>query len=64
MMDLQAQAIIESGGIGATPSAPAQPNAAGGDDRLAQFERLAALHASGVLSDQEFEAEKARILSS
>jgi hypothetical protein len=32
------------------------------DDRLGRLERLAALHASGVLSDDEFAAEKQRLL--
>lgn len=34
----------------------------GGEDRLAQLERLADLHKSGALSDAEFELEKSRIL--
>jgi hypothetical protein len=33
------------------------------EDRIAQLERLSKLHESGVLSDTEFEAEKARILA-
>lgn len=33
------------------------------DNRLEALERLAALHAAGTLSDDEFEAEKARLLS-
>lgn len=32
------------------------------DDRLAALERLAALHTSGALTDEEFAAEKRRIL--
>jgi Short C-terminal domain len=42
------------------PSAPA-PSAAG-EDRVAQLKDLADLKAQGVLTDQEFAAEKARIL--
>lgn len=38
-------------------SAPGAP-----DDRLAQLERLAALHRSGALTDAEFAAEKRRLL--
>jgi hypothetical protein len=34
----------------------------GGDDRVAQLERLAALHEQGALSEKEFEAEKAALL--
>jgi hypothetical protein len=33
-----------------------------GDDRLGRLERLAALHAQGALSDEEFAAEKRRLL--
>jgi hypothetical protein len=40
-----------------TPSAPST------DQRLEQLEELGALRASGVLTDAEFEAQKARILS-
>jgi hypothetical protein len=34
----------------------------GGDDRIAKLERLAQLHRSGVLSDEELAREKSRIL--
>ena len=37
-------------------------SAAGGDERLAQLERLADLKRTGVLSDEELAAEKARVL--
>jgi hypothetical protein len=42
------------------PPAPAGAPAA--EDRIAQLERLAALHAQGILTDEELAAEKARIL--
>ncbi len=42
---------------------PPAPAAAGGD-RLEQLKELAALHEQGVLTDQEFASEKARILQS
>lgn len=42
------------------PAAPAQ----GGDDRLAELQDLANLKTQGILNDQEFAAEKARILAS
>jgi hypothetical protein len=45
----------------AEQAAPA-PAAATDDDRLAQLERLADLRSNGVLSEEEFAAEKARIL--
>jgi hypothetical protein len=42
---------------------PPQPApAAGGADRVQQLKDLAALKEQGVLNDQEFAAEKARIL--
>ena len=40
----------------APAAAPAQ------DDSLAQVEKLAALHAQGILSDEEFAAAKAKAL--
>jgi hypothetical protein len=40
---------------------PAAP-AAGGEDRVQQLKDLAALKEQGVLNEQEFAAEKARIL--
>jgi hypothetical protein len=47
----------------APPPAPA-PAAAGPDNRIAELEKLARLRDSGVLNDDEFAAEKARILQS
>lgn len=48
------------------PHAPGQPTPApppaGMDDTISQLERLATLRDSGVLSDAEFQAQKARIL--
>lgn len=49
---------------------PAQPPAApvaaapGQSDRLAQLKQLGELKAAGILTDAEFEAEKAKILNS
>ena len=42
------------------PPAPAAP---AGGDLIAQLERLGELRASGVLTDAEFEAQKARLLA-
>jgi hypothetical protein len=42
------------------PAAPAAP--AGGDDMLAQLEKLGELHKAGVLDDAEFSAAKAKLL--
>lgn len=44
------------------PPAPAAAPAAG-DDMVAQLQQLATLKAQGVLSDAEFEAAKAKLLS-
>ena len=46
----------------AAPAAPAA--SAGGDDRIAKLQRLADLKNQGILTDEEFAAEKARILNS
>jgi hypothetical protein len=48
----------------AEPAAPAAPAAPDNDDRYAQLKELGDLKASGVLNEQEFAAEKARILGS
>jgi hypothetical protein len=44
-------------------SPPAAP-AATGEDRVEQLKELAALKEQGVLTDEEFAAEKARVLAS
>jgi len=45
----------------AAPQAPAAP-APSGESRMDQLRSLGELKAQGVLTDEEFEAEKARIL--
>ena len=51
----------------AQPSVPQQyapaPSAPDEDDVLAQLEKLGELRASGVLTEAEFEAQKARLLA-
>lgn len=42
-------------------SEPAQPSQ---DDVIAQLERLGALKAQGILTDEEFQAQKAKLLGS
>jgi type II secretory pathway pseudopilin PulG len=63
----QTQAPPPPVAVGAGPS-PAMvvtpPTPADMDDKLAQLERLAQLHAQGILDDQEFANEKAKILNS
>jgi len=44
-------------------AAPAPAPSGGGDDMLAQLDRLGQLHASGVLDDAEFAAAKAKLLA-
>jgi len=44
--------------------APSTAGAAGGQDVIAQLERLGALKSQGILTEAEFEAQKARILGS
>jgi Short C-terminal domain len=54
--DLGASARGALGRMRRTPAAPAE------DERLAALERLQRLHDQGVLTDEEFAAEKARLL--
>ncbi|WP_227983350.1 SHOCT domain-containing protein [Nocardia spumae] len=46
------------------PPPPAQPTGGGGVDRIAALKQLGELKAQGVLTEAEFESEKARILAS
>jgi hypothetical protein len=48
----------------AQPAAPPPPPAASPADHLAALQQLGDLKAQGVLTEAEFEAEKARILAS
>jgi hypothetical protein len=60
---MRQQAYATEQGYGQPPPQPqAPPQPAAGDDRLAQLERLGQLQAQGVLTPEEFAAEKARIL--
>lgn len=47
----------------AAPVAPAAENGVPSEDTISKIERLAALHASGALTDEEFTAMKAKLLS-
>jgi len=47
----------------APPPPPAPPATSGTDDKLAQLKELGELKTSGVLTDAEFEAQKAKILA-
>ena len=57
-----AQQYYEEAPPAAAP-APAAPAAPGTDDKLEQLKQLGELKASGVLTDAEFEAQKAKILA-
>jgi len=48
----------------AAPPAPAAPAAPSMDDKLEQLKQLGELQAAGVLTAEEFAAQKARILGS
>ena len=66
-----AKAVMGRGGNAApppeAPAAPAAPAAAAPtgmtDDKIATLQKLADLHKSGVLTDEEFAAQKAKILA-
>ena len=45
------------------PAAPAAPAAPAEDDMLTQLQKLGELKASGVLTEEEFAAQKAKILA-
>ena len=44
------------------PPAQAPPQAAPGDDSIQRLKELGELHESGVLTDEEFAAQKAKLL--
>ncbi len=46
------------------PAAPPPQQASGTDDKLAQLQQLGQLREQGILTDAEFEQQKAKILAS
>lgn len=52
-----AQQAQQQEAVAPAPAAPA------GDDMVAQLEKLASLKASGILSEEEFTAAKAKLIS-
>ena len=60
----QAQRYAAQGQGADEAAEPAAPPAAepAADDVAAQIEKLAALHAQGILTDEEFSAKKAQLL--
>jgi Short C-terminal domain len=63
MANKQAQAQAAQAPAAEPQDAPAPAPAAAGPDPVAQLTQLAALKDSGALTEAEFEAEKAKILS-
>ena len=60
---LQQQAAAEQAAQAAAAQPPPPPPAPAGDDLIASLERLGTLHSQGVLTDEEFGAAKAKLLS-
>lgn len=60
----QQQAAYDAGAQAQAAPAPAAPVAAAPaeDDQMAQLQNLANMHNSGVLTDEEFSAAKAKVL--
>ncbi|MFZ4809727.1 MAG: SHOCT domain-containing protein [Ilumatobacteraceae bacterium] len=59
----QQAAQIAAAVAAAVPAAPAAPAAGGmSDDDIAKLTQIANLHAQGILTDEEFAAQKAKIL--
>jgi hypothetical protein len=59
LAEMQAQQAAAAAAAAAAAPAPAP---AGGDDMMAKLTQLAELHSSGILSDEEFAAAKAKVL--
>ena len=59
----QAVANAQAAQAAAAPPAPAAPAAAAAPDLMAQLTQLGTLHSQGILSDEEFAAAKAKLLS-
>jgi hypothetical protein len=53
----QQYAAMAPAPVAAAPAAPSM------DDKMAQLEKLGQLHTSGILTDEEFAAQKAAILA-
>jgi hypothetical protein len=58
----QAQAAYAPSQAAPPPAAPAAPAAPAPADSTAELERLAKLHESGALNDEEFAAAKSKLL--
>jgi Short C-terminal domain len=56
------QAMAAAAAAAPPPPPPAAPAASPSGDKMAQLQQLGALHEQGILTDEEFAAEKAKIL--
>jgi malonyl CoA-acyl carrier protein transacylase len=61
-MDAAAQQAVAAQQA-AAPPAPAAAAPSAGDDLMAQIQNLATMHSQGILSDDEFAAAKAKLLT-
>jgi hypothetical protein len=61
---MQQQAYAQETGYQQAPPPPPPAAASTSEDRIVQLERLGGLYSQGVLTPEEFAAEKARILRS
>ena len=61
---MQQQAYAQETGYQQAPPPPPPAAASTSEDRIVQLERLGGLYSQGVLTAEEFAAEKARILGS
>lgn len=60
--DAQAQAAAQAQAPAAAAPAAETAPAAGGDDMIERLRQLGELHDEGILTDEEFAAQKAKIL--
>jgi hypothetical protein len=60
----RAQMAQQPAPMAPAPVAPAPAASSGSSDRIAQLQQLSELKQSGILTEAEFEAEKAKILAS
>ena len=63
MRNKQAQGAAAQQQAASAPVAPAAPAAASTDDKIAKIKELGQLKDAGLLTDEEFAAEKAKVLA-
>ncbi len=62
MSRAQQEAAAAQPPAAAPPPPPAAAPGAGSDDMIAQLQKLGELHQQGILTDEEFAAQKAKLL--